>query len=270
MARMPDALWRPVPNRTPGGQETVRGVVLHVMQGSLEGSDSWFRNTASSASAHFGVGKDGRIWQWVDTADRAWAQASGNREWLSIEHEGYAGQPLTAKQLAATAKIIAWAAKTHHFPIQLADSATTRGVGWHGMGGSAWGGHLGCPGDRIVKQRADLVAAAKDIAGDTTPAASTYTVKKGDTLSDIAADHGLSLDALLTANPAYKSHPDDITPGDKLTLPASTRRWVTVKKGDTLSDIAHSNHTTPGALRKLNPQIKDPDRINVGDKIRIK
>lgn len=61
MARMPGATWRPVPNCTKGGQDSARGVVLHIMQGTLDGSDSWFRNTKSQASGHFGVGKDGRI-----------------------------------------------------------------------------------------------------------------------------------------------------------------------------------------------------------------
>jgi hypothetical protein len=157
---MPGAAWRPVPNFTADGQESVRGVVLHIMEGTLDGSDSWFRNNASQASAHFGVGKDGRIYQWVDTADRAWAQAAGNRTWLSIEHEGHAGDTLTAKQLTASAHIIAWAHTTHDVPLQPTDSPDGRGIGWHGMGGSAWGGHTGCPGNPIKGQRAALIKAA--------------------------------------------------------------------------------------------------------------
>ncbi|MEU1805829.1 peptidoglycan-binding protein [Streptomyces sp. NPDC019937] len=165
MARMPGATWRPVPNCTRGGQESVRGVVLHIMQGTLDGSDSWFRNSKSQASAHFGVGKDGRIFQWVDTADRAWAQAAGNRAWLSIEHEGEAGDALTEKQLAATARIVAWAHAEHGVPLQLADSPEGRGIGWHGMGGSAWGGHTGCPGNPIKAQRVAIIKAAGGTAG---------------------------------------------------------------------------------------------------------
>lgn len=160
MARMPGAQWRPVPNCTKGGQQSVRGVVLHIMQGTLDGSDSWFRNTKAQASAHFGVGIDGRIFQWVDTADRAWAQADGNRDWLSIEHEGHAGDKLTEKQLAATARIVAWMHSTHDVLLQSTDSTTGRGIGWHGMGGAAWGGHTGCPGTPIKEQRAAIIKAA--------------------------------------------------------------------------------------------------------------
>lgn len=166
MARMPGAEWRPVPNCTTGGQDAVQGVVLHIMEGTLDGSDSWFRNPQSQASSHFGVGRDGRIYQWVDTADRAWAQVSGNRTWLSIEHEGHSGDSLTPAQLAATARIVAWAHDVHDVPLQSTDSVTGRGVGWHGMGGVAWGGHINCPGDPIRAQRGAIITAAK---GGTSP-----------------------------------------------------------------------------------------------------
>ncbi|WNI15583.1 N-acetylmuramoyl-L-alanine amidase [Actinacidiphila sp. ITFR-21] len=161
MARMPGATWRPVPNCTKGGQQAVYGVVLHIMEGTLDGSDAWFRNPAAQASSHFGVGKDGRIYQWVDTADRAWAQESGNRAWLSIEHEGNSGDSLTPAQLAATARVVAWAHAVHGVPLQTTDSVTGRGIGWHGMGGAAWGGHPDCPGNPVKAQRAAIITAAK-------------------------------------------------------------------------------------------------------------
>lgn len=267
MARMPGAIWRPVPNCTKGGQESVHGVVLHIMQGSLAGSDSWFRNAVSQASAHFGVGRNGAIYQWVDTADRAWAQAAGNKNWLSIEHEGYSGTPLTAAQISATAKIVAWAQQTHHFTLQATDSPDGRGVGWHGMGGAAWGGHIDCPGAPIKSQRAAIITAAKAII--TPSSGSTYTIKKGDTLSGIATDHSVTLAELLAANPAYKAHPDDIKVGAKITLPPPDATWVTIKKGDTLSGIATTHHLTLAQILRLNPQIKDPDTIAAGDKIRV-
>ena len=46
--------------------------------------------------------------------------------------------------------------------------------------------------------------------------------------------------------------------------------YVTVKKGDTLSGIANSNNTSINALLKLNSNIKNPNLIYVGQKIRIK
>lgn len=266
MAIMPGVTWRPVPNCTKSGQESVQGVVLHIMQGSLDGSDSWFRNPISQSSAHFGVGKNGTIYQWVNTQDRAWAQMAGNKAWLSIEHEGYSGTALTAAQVAATAKIVAWAQSVYKFPLQSTDSASGSGVGWHGMGGAAWGGHFDCPGAEIKAQRAAILAAAKAI---NEPATGTYTVKKGDTLSGIAADHGITLAQLLAANPALKAHPDTIKVGQKLTIPPSQASYVTVTKGDTLSGIAEAHHLTLAQIEKLNPQVKNPNDITPGDKIRV-
>ena len=67
--RFSKAMWRgEVPNRTPKGMDSeILGVVLHIMEGTLDGSDSWFKNPTAQASSHFGVGKDGRTYQWVDT-----------------------------------------------------------------------------------------------------------------------------------------------------------------------------------------------------------
>jgi hypothetical protein len=170
MARMPDVLWRPVPNKTTDGMKAYYGVALHIMQGTLWGSDSWFRNPKAQASSHFGVGKDGTIIQWVDTKDRAWAQAGGNPYWISIEHEGKSGDSLTPEQIAADGKILAWAHTTHGVALKSTDSPTGRGLGWHGMGGSAWGGHTACPGTPIKNQRVEILKAAGDTAPTPAPA----------------------------------------------------------------------------------------------------
>ena len=46
-----------------------RAIVLHLMGGTLKGTDSWFRNPVAQASTHYGVGKKGEIYQWVLKAD---------------------------------------------------------------------------------------------------------------------------------------------------------------------------------------------------------
>lgn len=161
---MADASWRPIPvNFTRGGQQMVRGVVVHIMAGTLAGTDSWFRNPAARASSHFGTGKAGQLYQWVDTADRAWAQADGNREWLSVENEGRGGDVLTSAQLDRNAQVLAWAHQVYSVPLQLADGPSGRGLGYHAMGGSAWGGHTSCPGSKIVAQLPEIVRRAKAI-----------------------------------------------------------------------------------------------------------
>lgn len=36
-------------------------VVIHIMQGTMEGTISWFKNPTSEVSAHYLIGKDGRV-----------------------------------------------------------------------------------------------------------------------------------------------------------------------------------------------------------------
>jgi LysM repeat protein len=165
MALMSGATYRPVPNCTKGGQQEVRGVVVHIMAGTLAGTDSWFRNPKAQASSHFGTGKTGLLYQWVSTADRAWAQSSGNRTWLSVENEGKGGDTLTDAQLDRNAQVLAWAHKVHDVPLQVAKSPSGKGLGYHAMGGADWGGHTACPGPKIVAQLPEIVKRAKALVG---------------------------------------------------------------------------------------------------------
>jgi LysM repeat protein len=96
--------------------------------------------------------------------------------------------------------------------------------------------------------------------------ADTVTVKRGDTLSDIAQRHGVSLQALITANPQI-SDPDRIFVGQRINLPDAPAN-VTVQRGDTLSGIAARHGVSVEALARANG-ISDPDLIFPGDRLRI-
>ncbi|MEW2402118.1 peptidoglycan-binding protein [Streptomyces sp. NPDC046862] len=225
MARMSGATWRPVPNRTLNGQSEVRGVVVHIMAGTLAGTDAWFRNPAAQASSHFGTGRSGALYQWVSTSDRAWAQSAGNRSWLSVENEGKGGDKLTESQLDRNAQVLAWAHEQYDVPLKLASGPSDRGLGYHAMGGSAWGGHTQCPGSKIVAQLPEIVKRAKALVGEptasdgaSTSGTSTYTVKQGDTLSAIAKAHATTVAKLVSLNTL--KDPDGLAVGQKLKLPA--------------------------------------------------
>lgn len=100
--------------------------------------------------------------------------------------------------------------------------------------------------------------------------ASTYVVKKGDTLSGIAARFGTTVAKLVQLNNI--KNPNLIYPGQVLKLPgasAPTPVYHIVKKGETLSGIAAKNKTTVSKLVALN-NIINPDLIFPGQKIRIK
>lgn len=162
MARLPEAAWRPVPNCNLGQMmHPVRGLVLHIMQGTLDGTDAEFHNPATQKSAHFGTGRDGRLYQWVDTNDKAWAIVNGNRFWISIENEGFSGNTLTGSQIERCANVLAWLHRLAGVALQIADSPDGHGLGWHGMGGNAWGGHPQCPGAPILDQRPQIIDLAR-------------------------------------------------------------------------------------------------------------
>lgn len=75
-----------------------------------------------------------------------------------------------------------------------------------------------------------------------------YTVKSGDTLSGIAVKYHTTVGEIVQLNKI--KNPDKIYPGDKLRLPSGSsanagvkeHRYITVKKGDSLSKIAQNAH----------------------------
>lgn len=98
--------------------------------------------------------------------------------------------------------------------------------------------------------------------------ANTYTVKKGDTLSGIASQFGTTSRVLANLNNIQ--NPNLIYPGQVIVLPggSSSGKTYTVKKGDTLSEIAPRFGTTVQTLVRLNG-IQDPNRIYAGQVLRL-
>ena len=103
--------------------------------------------------------------------------------------------------------------------------------------------------------------------------ADTYTVKKGDTLWDIAINNGTTVDQLMQDNNLTSSL---IFPGDKLTYnttvaqvaQAKEQGYYTVVLGDTLGKIANRFGVTVDELVKLN-KLSDPNLIYVGTVLKI-
>ena len=102
------------------------------------------------------------------------------------------------------------------------------------------------------------------------PVQNVYYVKKGDTLSGIAKKNGMSLAKLVSYNPQIKDI-NKISIGQKVYLSSNTsEEYYTVKKGDTLGGIARQFNISLNKLLGLNPDIKNPNLIHIGDKIRVK
>lgn len=61
-------------NFNPGGMKAIKGIVLHSMWGTQNGSIAWFKNPQAQASAHFCISAVGEIVRVVneEKLDRAW------------------------------------------------------------------------------------------------------------------------------------------------------------------------------------------------------
>ena len=110
-------------NYTPGrkGYKPL-AIVIHVVEGSMDAMDSWFKSEQSKVSAHFGNSYEGKLKQYVRLQDTAWANGriarpkaklvlenpgiNPNYYTVSIEHEGSGKQDLTEKQRNASAWLI--------------------------------------------------------------------------------------------------------------------------------------------------------------------
>ena len=67
-------------------------VVIHIMDGSLIGTDSWFNDPKSSVSAHYGIGRKGEVHQYVKEIDSAFHAGTVDRpEWKLIKRKGEGG-----------------------------------------------------------------------------------------------------------------------------------------------------------------------------------
>lgn len=103
-----------------------------------------------------------------------------------------------------------------------------------------------------------------------TPAAQTYTVKSGDTLSGIAAKYGTTWQALQQINGIADAN--KIYPGQVLRVTGSAAapaaKTYTVRSGDTLSGIAAKYGTTWQHLQQING-IKNANLIFAGQVLRI-
>ena len=106
-------------------------VVVHIMDGTLVGTDSWFANPTSQVSAHYGIGKNGEVHQYVQENDAAWhagrvdasvwglikPNINPNLYTIGIEHEGKPDDIWTEAMKQASATLIREICQRWQIPI---------------------------------------------------------------------------------------------------------------------------------------------------------
>lgn len=113
-----------------------KAIVIHIIVGSQKSADNSFLNPAHGTSAHFSVGKNGAIHQYVDTEDTAfhagivelstWSglerSANGrvinpNLYTIGIEHEGQPTDKWTDEMYKSSAWLVGVLAKRYSIPL---------------------------------------------------------------------------------------------------------------------------------------------------------
>jgi hypothetical protein len=234
MTVCPFAAWKPVANH--GGPMSAQlGLVLHVQEGN-GGLSGWFNNPTSGASSTFWVSKTGALEQYVDCNVCAWAQGNGNSTYQSVETEGYHDEALTAAQESMLARLYTWGSQTYAWPNLLAETPGDDGFGWHGMGGSAWGGHTGCPGDLRDARRGPILAAAfgdQDIAP--APPAVLASGQEDAQVALTTGPDGSRVDLLFVETDNSVAHWFAPTPAELASRPAKENLGGQVRRGGGVS-----------------------------------
>lgn len=106
-------------------------IVIHISAGTLDGMTSWFMNPVSQVSAHYGVGFGGKVMQYVEEANMAWANGNlrnptfklmkpgvnPNLYTISIENEGYNLANAPETQMKTLYELIKDVAGRYNIPI---------------------------------------------------------------------------------------------------------------------------------------------------------
>jgi hypothetical protein len=98
----------------------VRLIVVHVTEGSFDGTVRWFRNPRAHAAANYVVGRNGEIAHMVPDDEIAFHAGNGwvNAHSIGIEHEGYSriDGVVTDAEYRASAQLVASLLRRYHLP----------------------------------------------------------------------------------------------------------------------------------------------------------
>ena len=107
-----------------------------------------------------------------------------------------------------------------------------------------------------------------------------HKVQAGEVLKNVAAHYAVTEDQIMTWNGLKTTNiyigqhlriesEKKVTPPKTKPKPQTTRKYYTVRSGDTFGHIAERHRMSQSRLRKLNPRI-NINRLDIGQKIRIR
>jgi LysM repeat protein len=120
-----------------------------------------------------------------------------------------------------------------------------------------------------VNRRARAIAVGSVLALTVALFSLEYTVQRGDTLSEIARDHDVSLSDVIELNEI--SNADLIRPGQVILIPGvdgSVEQVHVVSKGESLTKIAKAYGSSTSAIAQAN-NLANPNLIRPGEQILI-
>lgn len=234
------------PNKNSPRNHKIDTITIHCVVGqcTVETLGNIFAPTSRQASSNYGVGTDGKIGMYVEEKDRSWcsSNAANDNRAVTIEVASDTKHPYAVNDRAFAALLDLVTDICKRNEIKKLVWSTKKADRVNHKNGCNMTVHRdyankSCPGDYLYNRHGEIAAEVNRRLGvaDTAPDAgaaqgvTVYTVKKGDTLSRIAAKYGTTYQAIAAYNGI--KNPNAIRVGQKIKIPASTAP-AALKKGD--------------------------------------
>lgn len=234
------------PNKNSPRNHKIDTITIHCVVGqcTVETLGNIFAPTSRQASSNYGVGTDGKIGMYVEEKDRSWcsSNAANDNRAVTIEVASDTKRPYAVNDRAFAALLDLVTDICKRNGIKKLVWSTKKADRVNHKNGCNMTVHRdyankSCPGDYLYNRHGEIAAEVNRRLGvaDTAPDAgaaqgvTVYTVKKGDTLSQIAAKYGTTYQAIAAYNGI--KNPNAIRVGQKIKIPASTAP-AALKKGD--------------------------------------
>lgn len=234
------------PNKNSPRNHKIDTITIHCVVGqcTVETLGNIFAPTSRQASSNYGVGTDGKIGMYVEEKDRSWcsSNAANDNRAVTIEVASDTKHPYAVNDRAFAALLDLVTDICKRNGIRKLVWSTKKADRVNHKNGCNMTVHRdyankSCPGDYLYNRHGEIAAevnrrlGVEDTAPDTGAAqgVTVYTVKKGDTLSQIAAKYGTTYQAIAAYNGI--KNPNVIRVGQKIKIPASTAP-AALKKGD--------------------------------------